>query len=188
MPKWYFGSILNLPEDLVKSQDQWIFQWKRVQRYYERANKLRKKYEYQELSDYDIDDIISFFMSAFHLKEWIKESHKGLVKDLEQLFKKFEMGCCKDIANGFKHKKLSRPSIEADFNLLREYDYDAEAIGRNPIRDQIAFWDENIQDIRKWDIFELVDIVYEHWQKFIAEKLKKSLNMAKSPALNKKIY
>jgi len=169
MPKWFGESALN-PDKLVEPHKQWVFQWKRVQRYYERSKRLNEKYQCEELSHYDIDDLISFFLNAFHLKDWIISCHSDLEKDLELLFQKFEMGCCRDIANGFKHKTISRPSVESDFNLYREYDH--FETDKNAVRCKIAFWDESIQDLRRWDIFELIDIIYEHWQHFMEKHLK----------------
>lgn len=164
MPKWYGGSVLNLDE-IISPGKQWISQWCRVQRYHEQSKSLRKKSLDQELSAGDMDDLIAFFMNAFHLRDWVLDCHPKLKSDLDKLFGRFEMGCCRDIANGFKHKKISKASVEPDFNLFREHDYlDVE---KNPIKYRIAFWDKSSKEIRKWEIFDLIDVVYEFWGDFI---------------------
>ena len=89
------------------------------------------------------------------------------------LFDNFEMACCRDIANGFKHKRLEKPSVDADFNFYREYDYfPLEPGKKNRILYRVAFLGKD-QNIKKWDVFELIDIIYNYWKEFINKNLAK---------------
>jgi len=173
MPEWFGGSKLN-SELLIPKESHWIHQWKRVQRYHRRSEKLRKKSERYGLTDFDQDDLISFFMHAFHLQDWIACSHQGIKGPLDELFQKFEMGCCRDIANGFKHKELSKPSIDADFNWYRKYDYFETK--SSPIKYYLAFQDSVDKEIKKYEIFDLIHNVYIFWEEFISKNLIKEVS------------
>jgi hypothetical protein len=62
---------------------------------------------------------------------------------------------------------LKKPSLNADFNLYREYDHFlAEAYPeKNPEIYNIAFADGN--DIRKFNVFDFVDKCVDHWLGFL---------------------
>src|SRR3972149_7932536 len=168
MPEWFGGGTLN-SELLISNGSHWINQWNRVQRYYGRSEKLRRKSKCYELTDFDQDDLLSFFMYAFYLRDWIAYSHEKIKGKLDELFKNFEMGCCRNIANGFKHKKLSRPSIDADFNWYREYDYFETK--SSPIKYCLAFEGPATGEIKKYEIFVLIHKAYIFWKEFINKNL-----------------
>ena len=65
MPKWYGGSALN-PDDLIQKQDQWKIQWNRVCRWFNRTQSLAKKSETEELTAYDMDELIAFFQNCYY--------------------------------------------------------------------------------------------------------------------------
>jgi len=164
MPKWYGGSTLN-PDDLISPDEQWIMQWERIERWYSRVLEVQQKSEKQELDSYDLDIIIAFFQNAWHLKDWLLASRPDLNSDITNLFhSSYEMGACRDICNGFKHKSFNHPTHDPDFNLYREYDH-FEIEGGSPIKYRIAFADGT--DVRKFVLFELVTTVYKILQDFL---------------------
>ena len=72
------------------------------------------------------------------------------------------MAACRDICNGFKHKLLTKPSLDAGFNLYREYDHFDD---QSPIKHWWAFADGN--DIRRFDLFDLVRRCFTLCEHFI---------------------
>ena len=167
MPKWYGGSTLN-PNETEKPENQWMAQFLRLNRCYERVLSLKRKSENEQLNASDIDMLISYFQNCYHLRDWLESSKSELTDDIKRLFdNSFEMRICRDICCGFKHKNLKRPLLDADFNLYREYDhFAAEAYpGKNPEIYNIAFADGD--NIRKFNVFDLVDRCFSHWTDFL---------------------
>lgn len=173
MPKWYGGYVLN---DSESSTEEWKFQWGRVIRWYKRAGQIKVKSETAgaELEADDFDILIAFFQNCYHLRDWLEVSRPDLREKLDDFFEQnFEMKGCRDVCHGFKHKKLTRPSLDADFNIVRIYDY-LEIMGsgpyKNPVKYNIAFADGN--DIRKYDLFDFAGKCFNLWKSFLsAEQL-----------------
>ncbi len=164
MPKWYGGSTLN-PDELVPAARQWAIQWQRLQRWHRRTLQAQEKSRRQELDLEGIDTVIAFFQNAYHLRDWLLASRPDLQSELSILFRNsFEMGACRDICNGFKHKSVNRPSHDPDFNLYRKYDH-FEIEGLSPVKYRIAF--AHGSHIRKFDLFELIASVYQQWKDFL---------------------
>jgi hypothetical protein len=163
MPEWYGGSALSSDHSLAPAR-QWLPQWERVGRWHQRAIRLRDKSARFALDAYDQDELLAFFQDCFHLRDWLLESRPDRRSPVESLFASNpEMGLCRDIANGFKHKRLKHPSHDADFNVVREFDHFlAEA---NPTASPIRYW--IAADIGgklvKFDIFDLIERCYQHW-------------------------
>lgn len=175
MPRWFGGSALN-PDEIIPADKQWQIQWERVRRYFERSIliKMTMFSGREGFTKFEIDDLITFFMHAYHLRDWIKSCRSDQQKRLKILFQNFEMQCCRDIANGFKHKNLTNASVDADFNFYREFDHFGLQNGsENTVLFRIAFEDKD-KTIKKFDIFELIQIVYEYWKDYITENLTKS--------------
>ncbi len=171
MPKWYGGYVLNNDEHPT---EQWKYQWSRVIRWFERVNQIKVKSEIPEtaIEAQDLDTVIAFFQNCYHLRDWLEVSRPDLKKKLVTYFEQnFEMKGCRDICHGFKHKKLNRPSIDADFNIVRIYDY-LEKMGsephRNPVKHIIAFADGN--DIRKYDLFDFAGKCFDLWKSFLSSE------------------
>ena len=161
---------MNPPGEYIPPDRQWVIQWQCCQRWYWRVVEVQKKAHKQEIQQDDIDTVIAFFQNAYHLKDWVLTSRPGLKDAINALFRdSFEMGACRDICNGFKHKRLNSPSHDPDFNLYREYDH-SEIEGINPVKYRITFTEDD--DVRKFDLFELVSVVYQQWENFLSAKSK----------------
>jgi hypothetical protein len=164
MPEWYGVSSLN-PDQLIPPQSQWILQWQRIERWYSRVQEVQRKSLEQELSLYDQDIVIAFVQNAWHLKDWLLASQTEKENEINEFFHaSFEMKACRDICNGFKHKKIGDPSIEANFNFYREYDHFETEKGKK-IKYWIAF--EEGGEIRKLDFFNFADDVYKKITDFL---------------------
>lgn len=169
MPKWFGGSALN-PDERVKPKNQWMEQFSRLRRWYDRVQSLKSKSEMEQLTAEDFDTLIAFFQNCYHLRDWLESTRPELRDDISTLFEnKFEMRGCRDICHGFKHKDLKRPSLDSDFNLYREYDhFAAEADpGKKPEIYRVAFADGN--DIRKFNVFDFADKCVELWMNFLQD-------------------
>jgi hypothetical protein len=167
MPKWFGGSALN-PDETVKPGNQWMVQLSRVKRWYDRVQSLKSKSETEPLTAYDFDTLIAFFQNCYHLRDWLESARPELKNDVKILFENsFEMCACRDICHGFKHKDLRKPSLDADFNLYREYDSFAAEVDprKNPEVYNIAFANGN--DIGKFNVFDLVDKCVDLWIDFL---------------------
>lgn len=58
------------------------------------------------------DDVLSFFMHCYHVRDWLVHSHEVQVraKDIDDFISQSYCLClCADISNGVKHCKLTRP-------------------------------------------------------------------------------
>jgi hypothetical protein len=171
MPKWYGGSALN-PDELIPPEEQWKLQWQRVIRWFQQSRKIKEKSKVSEPDAFDIDVLIAFFQNCYHLKDWIRTSRPDLAQKLEVFAtKNFEIGACRDICNGYKHKTISKPSHDPDFNLYREYDpFTAEVDqSENPIFYRVTFAEGN--DIRKYDLFDFAERCFSLWKSFISTEL-----------------
>lgn len=175
MPEWFGGAALGSSLGLSPS-DQWKAQWSRVQRWHRKIRRIREKATRTELDDFDLDDVIAYIQNCYHLRDWLVVSRPALKVSLDDFFKKhFELGACRDVCNGFKHKALARPSHEPDFNVYREYDHFLEGAmaERSLVVYRLAFADGN--DLRKFDLFEFTDICFALWTKFLAKEVCTSL-------------
>lgn len=167
MPKWYGGSTLN-PDETEKPENQWMGQFFRLSRWYERVASLKDRSETEQLNAFDFDTLIAFFQNCYHLRDWLESSRPELKDDIKRVFENsFEVRACRDICHGFKHKNLKRPLLDANFNLYREYDhFVAEAYPeKNPEIYNVAFADGN--DIRKFNVFCFVDRCFNCWINFL---------------------
>lgn len=167
MPAWYGGSTLN-PDQIVPGKDQWRIQWERTKRWFRRVQSIHQKSLDQMIDPEDEDSVIAFFLNCYHLRDWIRSSHPELNIEVATLFKQnFELGACRDICNGFKHKTLTTPSHDANFNWYWEYDYlDLMGkSGRNPHKNCIAFQDGT--GIRKFNLFDLATHCFSLWEGFL---------------------
>jgi len=70
----------------------------------------------------ELDFLLTFFENCFHLREWLLVTLAADQKSLDELFlSRFELRVCRDLANGFKHHTINRPSVDARFSVVNEY-------------------------------------------------------------------
>ena len=171
MPTWYGGSTLN-PDEIIPREQQWKLQWSRVIRWHQRTSEIAKKSVHTEPDLYDLDVVIAFLQNCYHLRDWIQACRPDLKDKMTDLFSKhFEMRACRDVCNGFKHKALTNPSQDADFNLYREWDPFAAAANpsANSVKYRVAFSDGD--DIRKYDLFEFTESCFGLWNNFVVREI-----------------
>lgn len=113
--------------------------------------------------------MIAYLQNCYHLRDWLQASRPDLKGQLDALFQaQFELGACRDVCNGFKHKTLTRPSHDPDFNLYREVEplLTVTAPEQSPVLYHIAFADGD--NVRKFDLFEFTDSCFGLWNTFLA--------------------
>jgi hypothetical protein len=149
-----------------------VVQWSRVQRWRWKVERIREKAARTELDSFDLDEVVAYMQNCYHLRDWLEVSHPALKPSLDAFFDThFELGACRDVCNGFKHKALKRASHDPDFNMYREYDYfSGEAEPRRcPVVYRLAFADGD--DLRKFDVFEFTDTCFALWTGFLAKEV-----------------
>ena len=97
--------------------DGWRGQFNRVLRWHERLIASAAN------GTPDLEDFaFAFFQNCYHLREWIAQTSTVPAADLDALFASSkELRLCRDICNGTKHLNISRPSIDGQFSIAREY-------------------------------------------------------------------
>jgi hypothetical protein len=171
MPEWFGGGTLGSALGSVPSE-HWKGQWQRVQRWHKKVQRIRVKAECSELDAFDFDDVVACLQNCYHLRDWLEASYPTLKPSLKTFFEQhFELGACRDVCNGYKHKAYKRPSHDAEFNFYREYDHFRQEIEpeHSPVRYRLAFADG--KDLRKFDLFEFTETVFRLWTEFIATHL-----------------
>jgi hypothetical protein len=171
MPEWLGGSALHSGL-LLEPQDQWKAQWSRVERWRQKLGQLRAKAAEAELDAFDLDEVVAYLQNCYHLRDWIEACRPLLKSALAEFFREhFELGACRDVCNGFKHKALRNPSHDPHFNMYREYDHlEAEVNpGRSPVTYRLAFADRG--DVRKFELFDFTDTCFALWADFIEREL-----------------
>jgi hypothetical protein len=87
-------------------------QFERIRRYYQRVREANNGPELTMSSDYYVDDLYSFFINCFHLKDWLKndpEYKKHTNQEIEDYFKQNPfLSLCGDLCNGLKHLAKNR--------------------------------------------------------------------------------
>lgn len=68
-----------------------------------------------------LDFLLAFFASCFDLRDWLIAS--GVDREsVTALFRgNVELRVCRDIANGFKHFRITDHPYDAKFSVVREY-------------------------------------------------------------------
>ncbi|QWV95131.1 hypothetical protein KP004_08120 [Geomonas oryzisoli] len=98
----------------------WQEQWERVNRYYDRFERMNGGVEaHGEPADYYFDDMWSFFQNCFHLRDWLKAGHfcpDKIAKSPDAYVNENEfLAICADLANATKHMMLThRPKSGAE--------------------------------------------------------------------------
>jgi hypothetical protein len=75
-----------------------------------------------EKSADEFDFLLAFFDASHRLRDWLEKTGTVTKADLDSFIGAHaELGICRDIANGFKHYSISRPSIDEEFAIVNQY-------------------------------------------------------------------
>jgi hypothetical protein len=103
----------------LQQVEGWEGQFERMERFLKRTYQARV----QGNGSDEMDFALVLFQQSLALRDWIHIACPSVRKQLEELFESsVELKLCRDIANGFKHMKLSRKaSIDNAFSIVFEY-------------------------------------------------------------------
>jgi hypothetical protein len=147
----------------LQQLEGWPGQYHRMHRWYRRVVAAANA----NPSPDELDFLLAFFESSWHLREWLLVTKAADQASLDALFQSSaELRTCRDLANGFKHHSISRPSVDAQFSVVNEY------VPKN--------WPSaHIYPNGKWTVlagnhqFGLVELSAEcvaQWQRFLQSK------------------
>jgi hypothetical protein len=98
----------------------WRSQFDRMERWHRRLQSLPGT---QSSDQEALDFYLAFFQSCFALRDWLVEGGFVTETQIDGLVQGDpSMRICRDVCNRSKHFRLNRrPSVDADFSILREY-------------------------------------------------------------------
>jgi hypothetical protein len=133
----------------------WRGQYDRTFRWYERTVRAASE------ASGDVEDFsYAFFQNCYHLREWMLLTGGASQQELEDLFAGSPgLRLCRDICNGTKHFNIDRPSVDANFSVLREYAPSEPSSTRLLV----------IADSR-YDLLELAHRCMEAWRQFVDKR------------------
>ena len=106
------------------TMDSWSEQWERVQLGQDRIRRI-----YDGIEDSSAEaryDLYSFFLNAYHLKDWLAKDHSASVskRKVEKLVKATPvLALCGDLANRVKHSSLDpkrTPKIDLNTDVTSQ--------------------------------------------------------------------
>ncbi len=164
-------SSLNIDDKLVDRSRQWLIQWERLQRWKVRVDEVRRKCEESEQDFHDVvDTSVAFLQNCYHLRDWLVASDPTLKVAVDRLFRNsFELRCCRDVCNGFKHKKLTSPSVDPEPAIRRSYDPFAKILRPGKPSTIYKIYLANDKELLDCDLFDYVDRCFHEWLSFLKE-------------------
>lgn len=115
----------------------------------------------------ELDFLLAFFDSAFHLRDWLASTEAIERQALDAFFEaNVELGICRDIANGFKHHTITRQSVDGEFAIVNQY-----VPPRWPSQHKYPNGEWTVlADGHQFSLAELADRVVELWSQFISSQ------------------
>lgn len=96
------------------NEPKYLEQYRTMKRWYRRFEDIDKGRSHNAASDNYQDEVYAFFISCYHLKDWIANDAKsGISKILVEKFVQNDkyLKICGDICNGIKHLNLNNPKM-----------------------------------------------------------------------------
>jgi len=156
----------------IHTSSGWEGQFETAQRWHRRLDIVRSHRRRDANTADDWDFVHAFFQNCFYLKDWLERSGVVPASELHTFINAhLEMQLCRDICNGTKHFEITKPSVDAEFSLLREYVPANDPSPRPHINERwlIIAGNERVGSHR-FDIFELADKCMELWHAFLNQK------------------
>lgn len=147
---------------------RYLEQFERMMRWYARFQSITEGRKHTMPSECYVDEVHAFFMSCYHLKDWIKNDAPSDLKprarrDVEGFIDSSEcMSICADICNGLKHLKFDREErsrISPDLSG-KEIFYNAS--------EEIIKMKFHIETtVGRFDAFQIASDCVEAWTEFL---------------------
>jgi len=154
----------------------WREQYDRTRRSYERFAEINAGTIHDRDSENYRDDVYTFFLNCYHLKDWLKSDPASRVASQEAegcVNASLDLRLCGDLANGVKHMKLATPRASEDTALGRTH----YALGLNagigpaeaePTRISATY--EVSSDGNTYDAFEIATRALTAWDAFLTSR------------------
>ena len=118
------------------------------------------------------DDVFSFFLHCYHIKDWIAELNKlGITKkDIDRFIKQHEeLKICGDLCNGTKHCQLSKdkPSWTGEQPHIISESFHSS--GNNDILFKTKCKFQVLSMGKLYDALELAEKCMSLWDKYVEE-------------------
>ena len=158
-------------------------QIERTRRYLDRMRIIYAGAPYEKNRDYYADDVLSFFIHCFHIRDWIITLNKAITQeDIDAFINSHpELRICADLCNGSNHCKLTRK---------KRTDRQPHIIGKQFVSDGIndVFHTTKgkfaiISNQRVYDALELAEACMKLWDDFVLQ-MKEPDNRLLSPLQN----
>lgn len=145
----------------------WKGQYARVLRWHQRITSLGALDDATPAPFIAFDYLYAFFQNCFHLRDWLKNDGAVSEKSLRSFMSgNIEMAVCRDIANGTKHFRINRPSVDALPSIGREY-HPPDSIGKRAGTTESYFVileDRTSHAEVRFDLQDLADKCVNSWQ------------------------
>jgi hypothetical protein len=119
------------------------------------------------------DYLYAFFQNCFHLRDFLEHSGGASKAELQAFMTgNTAMAVCRDIANGTKHLKISRPSIDPKPAILREY-HPPGWPGKKPGTSEsyiVFVEDPRTEQVAPYELQELASRCLREWEIFLRSK------------------
>lgn len=137
---------------------------------YDRMKRWQARLRESDVADERrLDDFHAFFVTCFHLKDWLKNAptvDAAVGKRAEELINRPSMRVCADLANASKHLRLTKIRFTGDTRLeAAGAAFQADAFsGAFQTTGQIVI--VGMGDNR-WNALEVADGCVKHWEDFL---------------------
>jgi hypothetical protein len=116
----------------------------------------------------ELDFLLAFFGVANDLRDWLDKTGAVPRAELDSFVGSHaELRVCRDIANGFKHHSISRPSVDAEFAIVNQY-VDPDDRGRR-YRFPNGEWTV-LANGHQFGLVELSERIVKLWGSFLTDK------------------
>ncbi|MFA6098209.1 MAG: hypothetical protein WCV50_01800 [Patescibacteria group bacterium] len=146
---------------------KYLEQYERTMRWYWRFIKINHGQIHQKNSDFYQDEVYSFFINCYHLKDWI--INDPVVKINKDDIEKFVhnnkyLNICGDICNGVKHLQLNK----SNGAKIGSSHFSLELGRGTPVLS--VRYDIEI-DGKKYDAFKVANEAVKQWDNFIKRRI-----------------
>ena len=146
-------------------------QYDRMRRWFRRFSDIEHGKQHDRPSDDYQDDVYAFFMSCYHLKDWIKNDSAVAAAGLKveaMINDNYDLKLCADICNAHKHLKLtsSRSKQNPTFGPRHFKVHVGPTVGP---RIQVSYVVDTSAGPR--DAFAIAESCVRAWDNFIAAEI-----------------
>lgn len=143
-------------------------QYKRMNRWFSRFEEIYNNRDCSSDPEHRQDEVYAFFVSCYHLKDWIKNDEKinidaGIIESFVE--KNENLKICGDICNSFKHLKLNNPRIGSGANMDEEYP--SPSFGPEGPVEKIKY--NIVEGDKIFDAFSVASGAVELWKNFLCK-------------------